>query len=210
MDDTSESTRTSKIDWTPESRQGAINYYANELMARLIENPFESIPDPLEFLQRGGPRPDENELIHLFAGRSILLRTCRRMNIIRRAALQGVLESLPIDLGNWGGRRPLGDGSTRDEYTDWRAPHLDGQDLFWRSIPNMEQDIPRRPTNADADDYFATPADDRSMETSGESDGWIQMLMPQDWYYEPDPDTNLPYEADSNMDISLGSDMEVD
>ena len=43
MDDTSESTRPHDIDWTPESRQGAINYYVNELMARLIESPFESM-----------------------------------------------------------------------------------------------------------------------------------------------------------------------
>ena len=132
------------------------------------------------------------------------------MNIIRRAALQGGLESLPIDLGNWGGRRPLGDGSTRDETIDWRGPHLEGPDLFWGAIPNMEREIPRRPTNADTDDYFAAPVDDRSMETSTDSGGRTQMLMPQDWYFELDPDMNLPYETDSNMAISLGSDTEVD
>ena len=118
MDDASESTRTYHIYWSPESSLGAINYYANELLERLIERPFESTPDLFRNFQRGGPCPEEEDLLHLFGGRQILLRTCGRMNIIRRAVLQGMLGQLPIDSGNWGGRAPLGDGSTRNEFID--------------------------------------------------------------------------------------------
>ena len=131
MDDTSESTRSYHINWSKESRQGAINYYVNELLTRLIERPLESIPDLFWYLQQGGPCPEGEDLLHLFGGRQILLRTCRRMNIVRRAVLQGELENLPIDLGNWGGREPRGDGSTRNEFIDWWEPHIDDPKLFW-------------------------------------------------------------------------------
>ena len=47
-------------------------------------------------------------------------------------------------------------------------------------------------------------------EDSGSSDGWMQLLMPQDWNYEADPEQNLP--TGSDMDISAGSitDMDID
>ena len=91
---------------------------------------------------------------------------------------------------------------------------MDDQDLFWHSLPDMEREVPRRPTYTDTEEYFATPMEERSMETSSdsESEGWIQMLMPQDWYYELDPEINLPPDSGSDMEISLdsGSDMDVE
>ena len=66
----------------------------------------------------------------------------------------------------------------------------------------MEEAIPRYPTFIDTEEYMATMTEEQSVETESDSSshGWMQMLMPQDWYYEADPEQNLP--ADSDMDIS--------
>ena len=86
-EDTTESTRSATADWPPELRQGVTNYYVNELLCRIIKRPYESAPELLQFLQHGGPCVTEGELLRLFGERHVFLRVCRRMNIVRRAAL---------------------------------------------------------------------------------------------------------------------------
>ena len=111
---------------------------------------------------------------------------------------------LPIHLGIWGGRTQRAEGATRNEFIDWWAPHLNDRDLLRYSILGMEEEIPRCPSDADTDDYLATPTEEQSVETdsSDGSDGWMQLLMPQDWYaYVADPEQNLP--ADWDMDTSV-------
>ena len=208
-----ESTYSEGDPWTPKERQGMINYYVNELMGRIVERPYESVPELLQYLQTGGPCMNEEEILKLFGGRPILLRTCRRMNIIRRAALQGKVDDLPIALGNWEGGALRAEGTTESEYIDWWAPHLDSPDLFWRNLPGMEDELQRFPSRVDTDDYLATSTEDRSPElTSSESShGWMQMLLPQDWYgYEADPEQNLPTDSDMDISSDMSVDMEVD
>ena len=52
----------------------------------------------------------------------------------------------------------------------------------------MEEELQRHPSRIDTDQFFETTTEtnteDSGMDT--ESDGWMQMLMPQDWYYDED------------------------
>ena len=99
---------------------------------------------------------------------------------------------------------------TRNECADWRGSHLNGPDLFWYSIPEMEEEIPRYPSFVDTEDYLATPTEKQSVETdnSDSSERWTQLLMPQDLYNEADPGQDLP--PDSDMDMREDLNMEVD
>ena len=209
MEDSTESTRSQTAHWTQQGRQSITNYYVNEIMTRLVEHPYASVPDLFQYMQMGGPYMGEEELLDLFGGRDMLVRTCRRMNIIRRAVLNGELGNLPVDLGNWRGGEPRGTGRERNEYIDWWTPHLEGGDVFWYTMEGMENEIIRYPSWPDTDHFPGMPAEEQMEETESESTshGWIQMLMPQDWYWEADPEANLP--DDEEMNESEDDDAEM-
>ena len=212
-EDATESTRAHTIFRSNESRQGMTNYYVNELLGRLMEHPYESVPELLQYLQRGGPCPEEENLLRLFGGRPIFIHTCRRMNIVRRAVLQGWIDQLPIGLNAWGGNMNRAGETMEVASIDWWTPHLDEQNLFRHQIPNMEEEIQRYPSYIDTEEYLATPSDEQSVDTvtsDSSSHGWIQMLMPQDWYYEPDPEQNLPTDYDMDISTETTTDVEMD
>ena len=82
--------------------------------------------------------------------------------------------------------------------------------MFWYALEGMEDEIMRFPSRLDADHFPGTPKEGHLEETESDSTshGWIQMLMPRDWYWEADPEWNLP--DDEEMEESEDGDMEID
>ena len=74
------------------------------------------------------------------------------MNLIRRAALNGGMSAIPADLRAWAEQQPEMDPPFRD-YRSWRRPRLDGPALFWREVPDMEEELTRFPAGVNADEY---------------------------------------------------------
>ena len=72
-----------------EDRQGTIEYDVGELLLRIVEYLYDSIPQLFQYIALGGPCLSQEDVLRLFGGRLAFRRTCRRMNIIRRAAPRG-------------------------------------------------------------------------------------------------------------------------
>ena len=79
-------------------RQGMIKYYVDGLVRGAVERPYDSAPQLLQHMTLAGPCPSQGDVPHLSGGRIIFCRTCRRMNAIRRAALNGEMNLIPADL----------------------------------------------------------------------------------------------------------------
>ena len=70
-------------------RQGIIEHYTTVILQKLVWGPFSSIPEIITTLQYAGPFDDRQDIYEAFGGRRNLMRTIKRMNAVRRAALQG-------------------------------------------------------------------------------------------------------------------------
>ena len=79
-------------------RQDMITYYVDQILRRIAERPYDSISQLLQYAARGGPRRTPADALRLFGGRIIFRRTCRRMSLIRRAALNSEMDAIPADL----------------------------------------------------------------------------------------------------------------
>ena len=137
-----------------EDRQSMIAYYVDQLVRRIVECPYDSTPQLFQHVTRGGPCLCQADVLRLFGGQNIFRHTCRRMDMIRRAALNDTMESVPVDVRT----RTEQDGTEMDPpFTDYRyywCPNLSSSTLFWCVTKDMEQEISRYPAILYTDEFF--------------------------------------------------------
>ena len=76
--------------------QSMVDHYISEIIDHIIDDPHITIPKILQTIAQHGPCPSQKDVIHLFGGKKIFKKTCRRMEIIRWAAATDQLEMLPL------------------------------------------------------------------------------------------------------------------
>ena len=180
---------------TDADRRSMIEYYVDQLLRRVVERPYDSIPQLFQYATRGGPCLSQADVLRLFGGRIIFRSTCRRMNMIRRAVLNDTMSEVPVDLRTWEGQeRPEMD----PPYTDYRhlwCPSLDCPTLFWYVTENMEEEIYRYPAVLCTDEYFEETDNESDQTEMGQShnmdsDDWFEARNPVDgarfWVAEDD------------------------
>ena len=144
-----------------EGRQSMIAYYVYQLIRRIAERPYDSIPQLFQHVTRGGPCLCPADVLRLFGGRIIFRHTCRRMNMVRRAVLNGEMDTAPVDLRTWAEQeRPEINPPFRDYRYFWR-PNLNSPTLFWYVAENMEEEIHRYPTVLYTDEFFQETGNER-------------------------------------------------
>ena len=132
------------------------------------------------------------------------------MNSIRRAVLNGEMDTMPVDLRTWDGPvRPVMD----PPYTDYRyywCPVLYSRTLFWYATDGMEEEIYRYPAVLDTD-WFFQEAESESQWTDGNQDNgleensWFEAMGPVDTgnFWEPPGDNGqLDTNEEANEDES--------
>lgn len=135
-------------------RQGTIHDYVDELMLRIADCPYASTPQLFQNVTLGGPCLPREDVLHLVGSRLVSRRTCRRMNLIRSAALRGARGAIPADLRRWvEWGRPEMDPPYRDFMNCWR-PRLASEQMSWHDIPGMGGGNTRYLSQQDTDEYF--------------------------------------------------------
>ena len=82
-------------------RQDMMAHYVDPILRRIVECPYDSIPQLFQYVTQGGPCLSPADVLRLFGGQIIFRQTCRRMSIVRRAALNHEMSAIPIDLRTW-------------------------------------------------------------------------------------------------------------
>ena len=161
-----------------EDRQSMIEYYVDQLLRRIAECPYDSIPQLFQYVTRGGPCLCQADVLRLFGGQIIFRRTCRRMNLVRRAALNCAMDTVPVDLRTWAEQeRPEMDPPFRDYRYFWR-PNLNSPTLFWYETENMEEEIYRYPAVLDTDGFFQETGNSSQQTNTNLDDG----MEGSDWF----------------------------
>ena len=113
-----------------EDRQSMIAYYVDQLLRRIAEYPYDSIPQLFQYVTRGGPCLCPADVLRLFGGRIIFRHTCRRMNSVRRAVLNGEMDTMPVDLRTWVGSERPEIGPPYRGYRHFWCPNLNSPTLI--------------------------------------------------------------------------------
>ena len=164
-------------------RQSMIEYYVDQLLRRVVECPYDSVPQLFQFVTRWGPCLSQADVLRLFGGQIIFRRTCRRMNMIRRAVLNDAMDTVPVDLRTWTEQeQPEMDPPFTDYQHYWR-PNLGGSALFWYVVEDMEQEISRYPALLYTDEFFQETENeseqtDMSLNNHTDNEEWFGVLGP--------------------------------
>ena len=152
MEQTTDSTASESGAPGKAGRQGTIQYYADELMTRIAEVPYDLIPQLFQYATLGGPRMPREDVLRRLCGGMVFRRASRGTSMNRRATLCGEADAVPVDRRRWAEQgRPEMDPSFRD-YRYWWRPHLDCEGMFWRDAPARL--IERFPALIGTDEYF--------------------------------------------------------
>ena len=214
MQQTTDSTIPYTQEEDSEDRQNMIAYYVDQLLRRIVERPYDSVPQLFQHVTRGGPCLCPADVIRLFGGRVIFRHTCRRMNMIRRAVLNDTIDTVPVELRT-------GTEQERSEmvppFTDYRyfwCPNLGSPVLFWYVAEGMEQEINRYPAVLYTDEFFQeTESEDSrtdvSLDYSTDGDEWFGALGPIDEmrFWEA-TDSHSPVRTDAESSDEETSDEE--
>ena len=199
-------------------RQGMIEYYVDELILRMVENPYDSTPQLFRHISQNGPCVEPGHVLHIFGGSIIFRRTCDRLSLIRDAALRGTLDRIPVDLARWGGQEQPDLEPPFYDFRDWWCPHPYDRHLFWYEgvlslQPGMYRSIVRYPTHTDTDEFFnhveedIYPSDTNVDEDTEDSD-WFAVEGPVNTaqFWEPPSESEL---TDIDMEMATeGNDNE--
>ena len=191
MEQSTDSTKSDSEAPDAEDRQRMIYFSVDELMLRIVEHPYDSALQLFQYVTLGGPCLTQEDVLPLSGGRLVFRRTCRRINLIRRAARRGEMHTIPVDLRRWVElARPEMDPPYRD-YVDWRRPHQDSEQMFWRDVPGTEEELARFPAQQDAVEFYGLSEDgSRPSDADGdtEDDDWSRPppinTMGAEWFYE--------------------------
>ena len=189
----------------PVDRQDMVAYYVDQVIRRVVERPYDSVPQLFQYAVRGGPCLTPADVLRLFGGGNIFRNTCRRMSVIRRAVLNNEMHTIPVDLRTWTEwEQPEMD----PPFTDYRGlwcPHLDSPELFWYRAPGMEEEICRYPAVLGTDEFFSETGNeswqtDITQEPGTDESDWFGVLRPISYehYWEmPDESWVTDTAADS-------------
>ena len=175
-------------------RQGMIEYYVDELILRMVENPCDSTPQLFRHITQNGPCVEPGHVLHIFGGGIIFRQTCARLTLIRDAALRGTLGRIPMDLARCMGLEQPGLEPPFYDFRDLWCPHPNDRFLFWYEgvlplQPGMYRSIPRYPTQTDTDEFFERAEED-AYPTDSDSGDWFGVQDPVDeaqfWAVEDD------------------------
>ena len=164
-------------------RQDMIAYYVDQIIRRVVERPYDSVPQLFQFVAQGGPCLSPADVLRLFGGRSIFRHTCRRMSVIRRAVLNNEMDTIPIDLRTWVEReQPVLDPPFRD-YRHFWCPHRDSLKLYWYEVEGMKEEIYRYPAVLDTDEFFQETEEESwqtgaNMDDDMEDSEWFRAMGP--------------------------------
>ena len=181
MQQTTESTVSYTQAEDSEDRQSMIAYYVDQLLRRIVECPYDSVPQLFQYVTRGGPCLCQADILRLFVGQIIFRRTCRRMNMVRRAVLNDTMDSAPVDLRTWTEQeRPEMDPPFAD-YRHFWCPDLSSSTLFWYVAESMEQEISRYPAILYTGEFFQETGNesnqtDMSLDHYTDSGEWFEAL----------------------------------
>ena len=198
----------------PEDRQAMITYYVDQIIGRIVERPYDSIPQLFQYAVRGGPCLTPADVLRLFGGRIIFCRTCRRMNLIRRAALNNEMETIPVNPEIWTGWGQQAEDSPNQDHRDLWCPHLDDPELYWYEVRGMEEEICRYPTVLGTDEFFQETENESDRTDAGrdysvDSGEWFGVLGPVDVdvvrFWEATND-NVPSNSDAEVSEDGSSD----
>ena len=198
-------------------RQSMIEYYVDELILHMVENPHESTPQLFRRISQFGPCVRPEHIIHIFGGGIIFRRTCRRLHLIRDAALRGTLSQLPRDLGRWGGPEDPELEPPFHDFRDWWCPHIYDRHLFWFEgvlslQPGMYRDIVRYPTHTDTDEFFGN-MEENDNPSDSESEDWAQppdmLNMIPEMHFEELHDLDPEWQDEEVTDESMEDPDEV-
>ena len=154
----------------PEARQAMITYYADQIIGRIVERPYDSAPQLFQYAVRGIPQLFQitpADALRLFGGRIIFRRTCRRMNLIRRAELNNEMETIPVDLETWTGWEQSEEESAHQDRRSHWCPHLGDPELYWYEVRGMEEEICRYPAVLYTDEFFQETENESGQTDSG-------------------------------------------
>ena len=152
-------------------RQSMVDFYVGRMVRHVAANPLDSTAQIMENAIHEGPLWDKKEILQLFKGVNISKQTCQRMEVIRRAALEQNLPSIPVEL-RW---EPYPDIEPLEppyqDFSQWWSPQLYGYRLFYNTIPAQEPLVPRYPSRCNTDEYFASDLEEEAeSSTMGEAD----------------------------------------
>ena len=113
------------------------------------------------------------------------------MNLVRRAVLNGKMDTAPVDLRTWTEQeRPEMDPPYRDYQYFW-CPQLNSPTLFWYKKENMEEEIYRYPAVLSTENFFDETEDgscqtDGGMDDNMEGSEWFQSMgqMEAEYFWE--------------------------
>ena len=141
-----------------------LDYYVKEMLDSVREDPWISTAGIWEYITSNGPCVRPRGVMHLFGGIRQFRRTCRRMNILRWAAIEGREDELPLgqETQTYEEICRRIDENRRDAYLLWRAPDI------WNSEPydeehrnfNLEGELCYRPSQDDSDHFFEPESGD--------------------------------------------------
>ena len=160
-----------------------IAHYVDLITKRIAGRPYDSIPQLFQHVAQGGPCQSPADVLRLFGGWIIFCHTCRRMSILRKAALNDELDTMPIELR---ARAERGQPGLVPPFTDFRhfwCPHLDSPRLYWYEVEGMKDEIYRYPAALSTDDFFNETEDDSCQTDGGTDNGmegseWFQSMGP--------------------------------
>ena len=89
---------TASAEQSQTERQSMVDFYVGRMVRYVAENPSGPTAQIMENAIEQGPLWDKKEILQLFKGVNISKETCRRMEVIRRAALEDRLSSIPVEL----------------------------------------------------------------------------------------------------------------
>ena len=163
-----------------EEQQDMIEHYTTPMLQKIVSEPYASAPEIMELLKRVGPFENKQTIIQVFGGREMLRKTFRRMNIVRRAVLEGTLGDLFLEMrvqpGEIVGDMIPGIERFIESWAPWRTEgeryHELGlqmeHDYLFEEDPIYNDNAPpidRYPhTGEDTEDYLRDAASETDME----------------------------------------------
>ena len=170
MEESEEST-TDTYGYTDDDRQGIVDTMVTVMLQLVQEDPWMAVPTMMDRMVLCGPLHTREEVIELFRGRPNFMRAVARIEILRTAVVNEMVQDLPMTT-----RVPVGEvaGWTIpgvDRYIGWWAPCVTGDGPAYRvgMIPVWSGELRRYP-HREEDEYTEDYLRGLDVETSEEEE----------------------------------------
>ena len=161
---------TASSEQSHSERQSMVDFYVGRMVRFVADNPLGPTAQIMEDAIEQGPLWDKKEILQLFKGAKIFKETCRRMEVIRRAALEGRLSSIPVEL-RW---EPYPETDPLEppyqDFSQWWSPQFYGNRMFGYTIPAQVPEVPRYPSQCNTDEYFASDIEEETESSEREEE----------------------------------------